>query len=127
MTGFESSGGKISGFILWGVKYSSLDSLGGYVDFFLKFYEIYGIDGLECIKIDVLHDCFHTGEYVWSPWKETIPYVSQEFRSLSWAPVRSKICQRRWPAHHPYMVAGMGDLSFLLDPAGEIHARITGD
>ena len=34
MTGFESSGGKISGFILWGMKYSTLDSLGGYVDFF---------------------------------------------------------------------------------------------
>jgi len=34
LTGFESSGGRISGFIIWGVKYSTLDSLGGYVDFF---------------------------------------------------------------------------------------------
>ena len=36
MTGFESSGGRISGFIVWGIKYSTLDSLGGYVDFFHK-------------------------------------------------------------------------------------------
>jgi hypothetical protein len=35
LTGFESLGGRISGFILWGMKYSTLDSLGGYVDFFL--------------------------------------------------------------------------------------------
>jgi len=34
LTGFESLGGRISGFILWGMKYSTLDSLGGYVDFF---------------------------------------------------------------------------------------------
>jgi len=38
LTGFESSGGRISGFILWGVKYSTLDSLGGYVEFFHKKY-----------------------------------------------------------------------------------------
>ena len=35
LTGFESSGGRISGFIVWGMKYSTLNSLWGYVDFFL--------------------------------------------------------------------------------------------
>ena len=56
MTGFESSGGRISGFIVWGIKYPTLDSLGGCVDFFQKIF-LYKIRPIP--NIDLKPD-FHT-------------------------------------------------------------------